>query len=397
MSVRSYGVLSTYPPTQCGLATFTDALVTSLMSKDNGYTPVDLVREPVREVSTVGVVAVVDTPEQTPLPEVAHQWVRSARGGAIAAAAALNRYDVAIVQHEYGIFGGRDGADVLETVRALRIPAIVVLHTVLATPTSRQRVILEELARICAAVVTMTKTAGQRLIDHYTVDPAKIRLIPHGAADNRAGQPEDRHQPISRSPVILTWGLLGAGKGIEWGIDAMAQLADLRPAAHYRVVGQTHPRVLEQHGESYRTGLVERARRRGVGNAVHFDARYLSSAELYRLIRQADVVLLPYDSREQVTSGVLIEAVAAGKPVVSTAFPHARELLSSGAGLLVERESPTAIATALRRVLTEPGLADRMGEEADRLAPELLWSSVSRKYRALATETLQADRKLATA
>ncbi|MEV6767397.1 glycosyltransferase [Nocardia sp. NPDC051030] len=345
----------------------------------------------------MGVVAIVDTPEPTPPPEVTHQWARSARGGAAAAAAALNRYSIAIIQHEYGIFSGRDGMDVLETVRALRVPAIVVLHTVLVTPTSRQRAILEELAHTCVAVVTMTKTARQRLIDHYAVDHTKIRVIPHGAADNRAGQHSDQHQPITRSPVILTWGLLGEGKGIEWGIDAMAQIADLRPAARYRVVGQTHPRVLERFGESYRTGLIDRAERHGVGNAVHFDDRYLSRAELYRLIRQADVVLLPYDSREQVTSGVLIEAVAAGKPVISTAFPHARELLSSGAGLLVERESAAAIASALRRVFTEPGLAAQMGAEANRIAPELLWSSVSRKYHELAAAALHTDSKLAIA
>lgn len=394
MSVRSYGVLSTYSPTQCGLATFTGALVEALTQPGEiGLVPVDSSST----VGSVGVVAVVDSPDPTPPPEVAHQWERSDRGGATSAAAALNRFDIAIIQHEYGIYSGRDGVDVLETVRALLIPAIVVLHTVLVTPTQQQRMILEQLTRVCAAVVTMTSTARQRLIDHYAVDPDKIRVIPHGATDHRSGQPGDQHQPISRTPVILTWGLLGEGKGIEWGIDAMAHLADLSPAVQYRVVGQTHPRVLARHGEAYRTGLLDRARRRGVADAVHFDARYLSNVELYRLIRQADVVLLPYDSREQVTSGVLIEAVAAGKPVISTAFPHAQELLSSGAGLLVERESPTEIASALRRVFTEPGLAARMGAEAKRLAPDLLWTSVSRKYHELATETLRADTKLATA
>lgn len=393
MSVRSYGVLSTYPPTQCGLATFTEALVGSL--RETGISPIDFGRS--TEVGTVAVVAVVDTSEPMPLPEVAHQWERSARDGAAAAAAALNRHDVAIIQHEYGIFGGRDGADVLEVVRALRVPAIVVLHTVLVTPTFRQQKILEELARSCAAVVTMTNTARQRLIDHYAVDPAKLRVIPHGATDNRSGRPGDQHQPISRTPVILTWGLLGEGKGIEWGIDAMAHIADLRPAAHYRVVGQTHPRVLARDGEIYRDSLIDRARQRGVTNTVHFDARYLANVELYRLIRQADVILLPYDSREQVTSGVLIEAVAAGKPVISTAFPHAQELLSSGAGLLVNRGSPVAIAAALRRVLTEPGLATAMSAEANRIAPELLWSTVSRKYRELAAATLRTDVRLATA
>ncbi|MEV6555690.1 glycosyltransferase [Nocardia sp. NPDC051756] len=397
MSVRSYGVLSTYPPTQCGLATFTDSLVGALTAPtETAFAAVDFGQGPAA-AHTVGVVAVVDSPEPAPTPLVTHQWERSARRGAATAAAALNRFDVAIIQHEYGIYSGRDGVDILEVVRALRVPAIAVLHTVLVTPTTQQRMILEELARHCAALVTMTQTARQRLIEHYAVDAAKVRVIPHGAAEHRPGPHSTLHQPISRTPVVLTWGLLGEGKGIEWGIDAMAHLADLRPAAHYRVVGQTHPRVLARHGEAYRTGLVDRAARRGVANAVHFDARYLSSDELHRLIEQADVVLLPYDSREQVTSGVLIEAVAAGKPVVSTDFPHARELLSSGAGLLVDRESPTAIASALRQVFTEPGLAARMSAEAKRIAPDLLWPAVSRKYHALAAETRQADAKLATA
>ncbi|WP_245672463.1 glycosyltransferase [Nocardia anaemiae] len=245
------------------------ALVDALTAPGEiGSAPVDIGRRP-----TVGVVAVVDTPDPTPPAEVAHQWERSDHRGAAAAAIALNRFDIAIIQHEYGIYSGRDGVDVLEVIRALRVPAIVVLHTVPVNPTPQQRMILDQLADNCAAVVTMTNTARRRLIDHYALDPAKVRVIPHGGTDNRSGQPGDQHQPISRTPIILTWGLLGKGKGIEWGIDAMAHIADLRPAAQYRVVGQTHPRVLARHGESYRSGLVERARRRGVANAVHVDAR----------------------------------------------------------------------------------------------------------------------------
>jgi glycosyltransferase involved in cell wall biosynthesis len=396
MSVLSYGVLSTYPPTQCGLATFTRSLVESLAMDDSVSAPGDFDRVPAEGVHSVGVVALVDAVSETFPPDVVHQWVRSARNGAAAAAVVLNRHDVAIIQHEYGIFGGRDGVDVLETVRALRVPTISVFHTVLVTPTARQRTILEKLADATTAIVTMTSTARQRLIDHYAVDPAKIRVIPHGAANIRS-QPDDPHQPIKRTPVILTWGLLGDGKGIEWAIDAMALIANLRPAPQYWVVGQTHPRVLERYGETYRTRLIERAHRRGVANAVHFDDRYLDQVELRRLISQADVVLLPYDSREQVTSGVLIEAVAAGKPVVSTAFPHAQELLSTGAGLLVDRQDPTAIASALRRVLTEPQLAARMSAEANRIAPELFWPAVGRKYRELATEIHDADSVMVSA
>ncbi|WP_255485841.1 glycosyltransferase [Mycobacteroides sp. LB1] len=363
---------------------------------DSVSAPGDFDRAPTERAPSVGVVALVDAVFETLPPGVVHQWVRSARNGAAAAAVVLNRHDVAIIQHEYGIFGGRDGADVLETVRALRVPTISVFHTVLVTPTAHQRTILEKLADATTAIVTMTSTARQRLIDHYAVDPAKIRVIPHGAANIRS-QPEYQHQPITRTPVILTWGLLGDGKGIEWAIDAMALIANLRPAPQYQVVGQTHPRVLERHGESYRNRLIERAHRRGVANTVHFDARYLDHVELRRLIRQADVVLLPYDSREQVTSGVLIEAVAAGKPVVSTAFPHAQELLSTGAGLLVDRQDPAAIASALRRVLTEPQLAARMSAEANRIAPELFWPAVGRKYRELATEIHDADSVMVSA
>jgi glycosyltransferase involved in cell wall biosynthesis len=377
----SYGVLSTYPPTQCGIATFSNALVESLRS------PKDV----------VGVVSVVDGPQAPSHPEVVHQWVRGEIGGSAAAAAVLNSYDVAIIQHEYGIFGGRDGADVLEVVRALWVPTIVVLHTVLVTPTDHQRAILEELARNCVTVVTMTQTARQRLIDHYRVDPGTIRVIPHGAVDNRSGRAVEHVRSDAQAPVILTWGLIGEGKGIEWAIEAMAELSDLRPTPRYCVVGQTHPRVLEQHGEQYRESLVARAHEMGVTHSVHFDARYLDRADLNRLVQQADVVLLPYDSREQVTSGVLIEAVTAGKPVVSTGFPHANELLSSGAGLVVERQDPAGIAAALRRVLTEPGLATAMAAEASRIAPELLWPAVADQYREVAADALSPDTILVSA
>lgn len=375
MSV-SYGVLSTYPPTLCGLATFSSALVESLRSAHHD----------------VGVVAVVDSPEIAVQPEVRHQWVRGDGGGWAAAAAALNRNDVAIIQHEYGIFGGPDGADVLAVARALRVPTIVVLHTVLVTPTAHQRAILEELTRLCTTVVTMTKIARERLIAHYPVDPDMIRVIPHGAVDNRSGV-----RYGSAAPLILTWGLLGQGKGIEWAIEAMAQLRDIRPAPRYWVAGETHPRVVERFGERYRKSLVSRAHRLGLANIVRFDARYLDRDELHRLVRQADVVLLPYDSQEQVTSGVLIEAITAGKPVVSTGFPHARELLSSGAGLIVEPQDPIGIAAALRRVLTEPGLASAMAAEASRIAPQLLWSAVADQYREVAADALRPEIALATA
>ncbi|CAA9300549.1 MAG: Glycosyl transferase, group 1 [uncultured Friedmanniella sp.] len=372
----SYGVLSTYPPTQCGLATFSQALVSALES------PSDL----------VGVVRVADAQEVTggpPRSRAATQgqppdaaWVREDPCGPGKAAAALNRFDVALLQHEYGIFPGPDGADVLEVVRRLKVPLVTVLHTVLVAPSPNQRRVLESLVAASSAVVTMTRTARERLVAHYRVDPIRVTVIPHGAAVPPP-QLHRRVRPPGQPATILTWGLLGEGKGIEWAIDAMTQLGDLDPRPEYHVVGQTHPKVQARHGEAYRQRLIARAEAGGTG-AVHFDDRYLSTAQLHALVSRADAVLLPYDSREQVTSGVLIEAVAAGKPVISTAFPHAVELLSGGAGLLVERQDPAGIAAAVRRLLTEPGLEAAMTAEAQRVAPELRWPAVADRYRSVA-------------
>jgi glycosyltransferase involved in cell wall biosynthesis len=327
----------------------------------------------------VDVVRVVDAPETSAASEVVAHLVNGSSQSASAAVTVLNEYDAVLVQHEYGIFGGPDGNDVLALIDALTIPVIVVLHTVLLAPTDSQRRILEHLLASCAVVVTMTQTARDRLLSGYGADPKQVVVIPHGAIDHRAA-PTVR--PRSERPLVLTWGLLGPGKGVEWAIDAMAGLRDLAP--RYLVMGKTHPKVLEHSGEAYRAGLQQRVEDLGVGDIVELDPSYLSVAELATLVERADVVLLPYDSREQVTSGVLIEAVAAGRPVVSTAFPHAVELLGDGTGLVVPQGDSAALEAALRRVLDEDGLAQDMASRAARKAPELFWSAVAARYRSIA-------------
>ena len=309
---------------------------------------------------------------------------------------------MAIIQHEYGIFGGRDGADILDVLAEVRVPVISVLHTVLTTPTPNQRRVLAGVVAASSVVVTMTQTARQRLLDGWDVDPGMVMVIAHGAEDNRA--PElgpRRHDPLGgrgrlraqddalpptptvRRPTILTWGLLGPGKGIEWAIEAMAGLADLDPRPRYEVVGETHPRVVEWAGEAYREGLEAQVADLGLGDHVAFDGRYLDGPTLRTIVRAADIILLPYDSRDQVTSGVLTEAVVAGKPVVSTSFPHAVELLSSGAGLLVPQGDADAISGALRTLLTDPVLTAEMAATSRSLAPSLLWPAVAEQYIAV--------------
>ena len=367
---KAYAILSTYPPTQCGLATFSAALFAHLRGPSDRAGVVRVLDEPVPEGSA-------------PLaaPEVVYDLVNGSGGSAAGAVDVINGFDVAVVQHEYGIYGGHDGRDLVPLLYALRVPSIVVLHTVLARPTTRQRMILDDVIDAASAVVTMTQTARTRLLDIYGTSPAKVFVIPHGSADNRvAAAPRKANRP----PVTLTWGLLGPGKGIEHAIDAIGLLSGRGLYLNYTVAGQTHPRVRARDGEAYRRSLEARASARGVADLVRFDDQFLPAGILADLIGAADVVLLPYDSLEQVTSGVLIEAVTAGKPVISTAFPHAAEVLTGGAGLLVERQDPAAIASALERMFTEPGLSARMSRHAADLAPRLLWPAVARSYRELA-------------
>ena len=375
----TFGLLSTYPPTECGLATFTSALAAGLST-------------PTGRGDSCAVVRVVDSAGES-APEVVAELVAGSAVSRRGAVAALNDTDVVIVQHEYGIFGGQDGDEILAVLAALTVPVIVVLHTVPVEPTARQREVLECVIDVADAVITMTHAAHRRLAAGYVVEMTKVSVVPHGA---HVTPPTSGGAGGLDRPTVLTWGLIGPGKGIEWGIDALALLGDLRPSPRYLIVGKTHPKVLAADGEAYRTALQVRADRLGLSARVEFDATYLDVDALQRIVRRATLVLLPYDSLDQITSGVLIDAVAAGKPVISTPFPHAVELLGGGVGLLVAHRDPRDIAAAVRRVLTDTPLRERMTVAAQRLAPGLAWAAVADRYRAVA-ERLLATRAAAVA
>jgi polysaccharide biosynthesis protein PslF len=374
-TVRTFGMLSTFPPTACGIATFAAALSAGLVAHGAA---VDVVR--------CGTTSGLEDP-------LVLQDVGDGSPARVAACIeVLNATDVVIVQHEYGIYDGIDGESVLSLMAGLTVPVVLIAHTVVSEPTSTQRSVLERACAIADVVVVMTDTARQRLLAGFDVDDDKVIVIPHGAATPpmstsgvAAAAATSRPQ---RRPRLLTWGLLGPGKGIEWAIDAFAELADLDPAPTYVIAGATHPKVREHAGEGYREMLVDRAQRSGSGSSVSFDDSYRDLEALTELIRSADLVVLPYDSADQVTSGVLVDAIAAGCPVVSTAFPHAVELLASGAGIVVPQRDPAALAGAIRTVLTDADRADAMAAEARRLAPELSWAAVARRYDALGARLL---------
>jgi len=375
MSIR-FGFVSTYPPTHCGVATFSFSLMNAIR---------DL------KPHTTSVVRLLDSGINQGSEPVAPEILTTLTAGnpesMVNAIAALNRTDIAVIQHEFGIYGGVDGDEVLQIMNGLRIPSIVVVHTVLTTPTWYQRIVFTQLIRKASAVVAMSKTARDLLLSKYSIEPSKIFILPHGAPAFPRVNPEE----LSSRPLILTWGLIGPGKGIEWGIEAMDRLRDLSPAPLYLVAGRTHPKVLDREGEAYRRDLQSSIDKHNLGDLVELNADYLSNVELAKLVASASVVLLPYDSTQQMTSGVLIEAVAAGRPVVATQFPHAIELLSHGVGIVVPHRDPDAMAQALRSILQDSAKAAAFSQRAAQVGAGLLWPSVAERYVKLARALIRSE------
>lgn len=359
---QKVAMISTYPPTQCGIATFARSMATAMNRLGQDVRILRLVDGELRPTSTMILgdhTSVEDVPRSVYL---------------------LNQSDVVIIQHEFGIYPGDDGAGVLDLLSEIRVPVISVLHTVSERPTNPQRRIMQGLLHASNATVTLSHSALESLVRTYDVDTYRTVVIPHGAPDVRGSF---RPHNVRMRPRILTWGLLSEGKGIEWGIAALALLRDVDPMPDYYVVGQTHPKVAARDGHKYRYELGELARRFGVADRVHFVDGYLDNNGLTRLITSADMYLLPYDTREQVTSGVLAEALVAGGPVIATQFPHAVELLGDGTGILVKQQSPNSIAEAIRRVIRDPEERRRMRDKSAAKASSLLWPTVGASMTSL--------------
>ena len=355
-----FGIVSTHTSPPCGLARFTAGLAGALGA----------------DGSDSGVVWVADGP---PFPESGVTGDSVDERSVVALKALLGQVDVAILQHDEATTGD----EVVGIIDGLRVPSIVVVHTIPEEPTPHQRSVLETIGATADHLVVMSEAARERLTRSYAVDRRKVTTIPHGAT-----LPSIARVKRPSRPTILTWGLLRPGKGIERVIDAMPSLRDVPGRPRYVVAGPMDPNVSTADSEAYREARLEQARRIGVADSVSFDPGYYEKSTLAELIQQASVVVLPYDSTEQVTSGVLIEAIANGRPVVATAFPHAVEMLSSGAGMVVDHDEPVALAAALRQIITQPRLAGSMAAEARRRAPEMAWPAVAAAYVGLAQRLL---------
>ena len=288
------------------------------------------------------------------------------------------------MQHEYGIYGGTDGDGVGGHHRRATIPSIVDRPhgPQRADPASKRSVLGDDRGD--------GRSRGGDVGGSQATPVSWLRRRSQKSHHHRArcDRPEVYPGDAFGQTDSVDLGSAGAGKGIERVIEAMGSLRQLHGPPRYLIAGRTHPKVLAADGEAYRDARAEQARRTGVADSVCFDASYRDVSSLTALIRSSAVVVLPYDSTDQVTSGVLVDALASGRPVVATAFPHAVELLGSGAGIVVDHDDPDALASALRRVLTDPRLAGSMAAEARRLAPTMAWPVVANAYLVLAQRIL---------
>jgi len=291
--------------------------------------------------------------------------------------------DVVSVQHEYGIWGGPDGLMVLDFVRALRTPVVATLHTVLQHPTDSQRRILADLVHATAATVVMSTSAAELLTRSYGVDPSHVEVIPHGVPDLPFVDP-DTVKPrlgLEGRMVILSFGLLGTGKGYESAIAAMPALVAADPTALYVIVGATHPELIRREGEAYRRKLQALATSLGVAAHVRFVGRFVDATELGLWLTAADIFVTPYPNLEQIVSGTLSYAMGAGKAIVSTPYAYASERLARGRGRLVAAGSTQSLAAALIELAHDPELRGSHGRRAYAYSRSMLWPKVGAAYR----------------
>jgi glycosyltransferase involved in cell wall biosynthesis len=367
--VEKIAMIGNHLPRRCGIATFTTDLSSALAEERGGAECVVLaMNEPGQRY---------DYPARVAF-EIGEGDVASYRR----AADFLNvgDFDVVSLQHEYGIFGGKAGALLLDLVRELRMPIVTTLHTVLAEPNEAQRAVMDELTALSERVVVMSANGAELLRSVHGVDRAKIDLVPHGIPSVPHAKDAKDKLGLEGNDVILTFGLLSPDKGIEYVIDALPQILATRPNAVYVVLGVTHPHVKERQGEAYRFMLETRAKRLGVDSSIVFHDRFVSHEELVQFLSAADVYITPYLAMEQITSGTLAYAVGSGKAVLSTPYRYARELLAEGRGVLVPPRDSGAIGREIADILSNGARRRGLEQRAEAHAQTMTWPVVARGY-----------------
>jgi|HubBroStandDraft_4_1064222.scaffolds.fasta_scaffold06293_3 glycosyltransferase involved in cell wall biosynthesis len=374
--------LGSYPPRECGIATFTKDMVDAYDRAFHLGSPVIAVDEPGAEVRRYG-------------PEVVARIAEQDRFSYAAAADFVNRYPVELVniQHEYGLFGGERGEWLVDFIRLLKKPVVLTLHTILPEPDESYLDVTRALCEQAARVVALSETGRGLLEGVYGIDPQQLQVIHHGVPDVPF---QDTHSAkatfgIGQRTVISTFGLISRGKGLEYAIEAMRSVVRRHPETLYLILGETHPVVRRQEGESYRESLLAMVREYGLHYNVQLVDKYLDFDEVVSYLAATDIYLTPYLNPAQIVSGTLAYAVGCGKAIVSTPYLYAQELLAHNRGFLCEFRDAQSIAMRLNMLLDDPSLRRATERRAYRFGRQMTWPHVAAEYGHLFNELCPRD------
>jgi len=370
-TLKSIVFIGNYLPRQCGIATFTSHLLESIALNAPD--------------KACWAVAVNDKPEGYAYPSQVRFEINQTQLNEYSLAADLcnlNQVDVVCLQHEYGIFGGKRGSFIIELLRDLKMPVVTTLHTILKDPNLEDRHIITQLAELSDRLVVMSERSVEFLRELYQVPEQKIVLIPHGIPDAPFVESDACKDMfgVSGKKIILTFGLLSPGKGIEVVIDALPEIVKAHPQVIYMVVGATHPHLKAEQGEDYRMSLHRRAKTLGVADHIVFHDRFVADEELVDFIGAADIYVTSYLNEAQIISGTLAYALGMGKAVVSTPYWHAEELLAEDRGRLVPFQDHLALATEIIALLDDPDELLAIQQRAYQYGRKMIWSEVGRRY-----------------
>ncbi|MBK5261232.1 MAG: glycosyltransferase [Peptostreptococcaceae bacterium] len=366
--------LSTYPPQQCGIATFSMDLRKSLLLQDCKF-------------EVLAISDVEDNEYNYPSEVVLTLFINCKADYIKAAEYANSRTDVEliVVQHEFGIFGGTDGEYILEFVSRLKKPFVIITHTVLPHPTEYQHQILSELGRQSSGVVCMTYKSAQLLIEGYSIPSSLVNVINHGVPLFKRYPQEILKQKygFQSHQLIITFGLIGPGKGLEIGIHALANVVLTHPSARYLIIGKTHPVLKKREGEKYRYMLMDLVKELHLEDNVLFIDKFLSDEELGEYLYMTDVYLSPYPNRDQAVSGTMAFALGCGCAIVSTSYAYALEILKGGRGLLAQTNEPHELAALINKILDNPQLQELLQKKAFLFGEKITWPNIGLDYKHL--------------